>query len=202
VVVSAVPTLGFDETTFRASLRRSFEHILRTSGEAPLPAPSPESGANTGRLLDVLVVLIPPAAAVLSTLINMIDLWLAGRVVRLSGRLRRPWPDLGETRLPPFTWMLLVAAIAACFLPDLAGILGCIFVATLVVAYAAVGLAALHGITRGMASRGVLLGGTYTALVILGWPALLLAVFGLVDAAIDVRARISRRQRPQNWPKS
>jgi hypothetical protein len=200
VVVTAIPTLGFDEETFRASLRRSFERLLSVQTQGPLPTPQGGESASADRLIDVLVVVIPPAAAILSTLVNMIDLWLAGRIVRLSGRLRRPWPDLTETRLPRAAAVLLAAAVIGCFLPDLPGIVAAMFVSTLLVAYAAVGLAALHAITRGMTSRGLLLSGTYTALVIFGWPALLLALFGLVDALIDLRARVVHKRRPPNLP--
>ena len=44
--------------------------------------------------IDVLVVAVPPAAAVFSTIINLVNLWLAARVVGISGRLKRPWPDI------------------------------------------------------------------------------------------------------------
>jgi hypothetical protein len=51
-----------------------------------------------------------------------------------------------------------------------------------------------------MTSRGLLLGGTYTALVIFGWPVLLMALFGLLDAAIDLRARFARKGGPPSRP--
>ena len=46
------------------------------------------------RLVDMLVVVMPAAAAAAATLVGTLNLWLAGRVVRLSGRLSRPWPNL------------------------------------------------------------------------------------------------------------
>ena len=198
VVVAAIPTLGLDEETFRATLRKGFENVL-----SQRPSSTPASDADTAsrdRLIDFLVSVIPPAAAVLSTVINLIDLWLAGKVVRLSGRLPRPWPDLAETRLPPMTPALLGAGLAGCFFPGLLGIVSGVFVATLLVVYAMVGLAVLHFITRGMASRSLLLGGTYTALVIFGWPVLLMALFGLVDAVIDLRTRVAGKGGPPSLP--
>jgi len=196
VVIAAVPTLGLDEDTFRATLRKGFETII-SQRSASTPRGDP---ATTGRLIDFLVGVIPPAAAVLSTVINLIDLWLAGKIVKLSGRLTRPWPELADTRLPPTTSLLLAAGVAACFLPGLVGIVAGVFVATFMVVYAMVGLAVLHFLTRGMTSRGLLLGGTYTALVIFGWPVLLMALFGLLDAAIDLRARFARKGGPPSRP--
>jgi Predicted membrane protein (DUF2232) len=199
VVVAAIPTLGLDEDTFRQTLRKGFENIIsqRTS-----PTPSDITPASRDRLIDFLVTVIPPAAAVLSTVINLIDLWLAGKIVKLSGRLSRPWPALAETRLPPMTPALLAAGLAGCFLPNLVGIVAGVFVAALLVVYAMVGLAVLHFITRGMTSRGLLLGGTYTALVIFGWPVLLMALFGLIDAAVDLRTRAASRGGPPSAPRT
>jgi len=198
VVVAAIPTLGLDADTFHKTLRRGFEQIISQKS-----APAPRSGdpVSTGRLIDFLVSVIPPTAAVLSTVINLIDLWLAGKIVKLSGRLPRPWPELAETRLPPMTPALLVGGVAGCFLPGLTSIVAGVFVATLLVVYAMVGLAVLHFITRGMTSRGLLLGGTYTALVIFGWPVLLMALFGLADAVIDLRARFAGTGSPPGAPR-
>ena len=198
VVVAAIPTLGLDEETFRKTLRQGFENIL-----SQRPSSTPAKTADTAsrdRLLDFLVSVIPAAAAVLSTVINLIDLWLAGKVVKLSGRLPRPWPDLSETRLPPMTPALLGAGLVGSFLPGLLGIVSGVLLATLLVVYAIAGLAVLHFITRGMASRALLLGGTYTALVIFGWPVLLMAVFGLIDAAMDLRTRVAGKGGPPALP--
>jgi len=199
IVVTAIPTLGLDEQTFRTSLRHSFEQILMRPQD---PASLPQIGeaANKDRVIDFLVLVIPPAAAILSTVINMIDLWLAGRIVRLSGRLHRPWPDLAETRLPQVASILLAASALGCFIPGLPGIVAGLFVSTMLVAYAAVGLATLHSITRGTKSRGLALTGTYTALIVFGWPVLLLAGFGLIDAFLDLRARVARRRHPPSSP--
>lgn len=189
IVVAAIPTFGLDYASFRSSLRHGFEQVLRTQGDVP------SSGAeanNLDRLLDVLVVVIPPAAAVLSTTINLTDLWLAARVVRLSGRLRRPWPDLTALRLPRLALPLTAAGLLACLSPGLAGTIAGIFVATMLIAYAASGLAALHYITRGKAGRSVVLGGTYALLVLFGWPVVVLALLGLVDGALDLRARMAK----------
>ena len=55
---------------------------------------------NADRLIDFLVAAIPPAAAVLATITNMLNLWLAARVVKFSGRLKRPWPQLSAMTFP------------------------------------------------------------------------------------------------------
>ena len=57
--------------------------------------------------------------------------------------------------LPGFTPGLLAAAIAGSFLPDLPGMLSGVLAASLFMAYAIMGFAVLHAITRGMGGRSL-----------------------------------------------
>lgn len=193
VVIAAIPTLGVDLDSFHAALRRGLERMLAGRADG---TPDPARKEATARVVDFLVNVVPPAAAVLSTVINVINLWLAARVVNLSGRLARPWPDLAATRLPPSTPLALAAAVLGAFLPGLIGVIAGIVVAALLMLYALVGLAVLHFMTRGMTSRGLILGATYAAIVIFGWPMLLMALIGVIDAALDLRTRAGPRGGP------
>jgi hypothetical protein len=49
-----------------------------------------------------------------------------------------------------------------------------------------------------MNARGFLLGGAYAAVVVFGWPILALCLLGLVEAAIDLRARVARPRGPSS----
>jgi hypothetical protein len=142
------------------------------------------------------VVAIPAAAAVLSTIICLVNLWLAARIVRISGRLSRPWPDLAALTLPPTALGLLAAAIAGSFLPDLVGVLAGAFAASLLMAFAILGFAVLHAITRGLSSRGIVLAGTYAAAFTIGWPVLAMSILGLADIILDIRNRVARKRGP------
>jgi hypothetical protein len=184
VVAAAVPNFGTDRESLEAGLRKSYERILSDQS-----------------VIDLLVVAVPPAAAVFSTLTNLINLWLAARVVRISGRLKRPWPDLAGWTLPPAASSgLLAAAIAGTLLPGLIGVLSSAFAASLLMAFAILGFAVLHAITRGLGSRTVVLAGTYAATVVIGWPVLLMSVLGLVDTVFNIRGRIASKRGPPNLP--
>ena len=63
-------------------------------------------------------------------------------------------------------------------------------------AYGVLGFAVLHTVTRGMASRIFLLGGVYLAVLVLGWPVLALCLLGLIEAVVDLRARIANTRGP------
>jgi hypothetical protein len=54
----------------------------------------------------------------------------------------------------------------------------------------------LHGITRRLQSRSVVLVGVYTAVAIFGWPVLLVALLGLLDIELDLRTRIATMRGP------
>jgi hypothetical protein len=179
IVAAAVPNFGTDQQSVQAALRKAYERILSDQS-----------------MIDVLVVAVPPGAAVFSTVTNLFNLWLAARVVKISGRLRRPWPDLAGLTLPASSSGLLAAAIAGSFLPDLFGILSGAFAASLLMAFATLGFAVLHAITRGTNSRTVVLAAVYAATLILGWPVLALSLLGLAEAAFNIRNRVARKRGP------
>ena len=197
VVVVAIPNFGFDAESFRAGLRQALTHILRVDTEVPTNAPLTTPGvSNTSRLVDFLVAAIPPAAAVLATITNVLNLWLAARIVTFSGLLKRPWPPLAAMTFPRTLTAALAIAVALSFVGSLIGIVAGVVSASLLMAYGVLGFAVLHAITRGMASRIFLLGGVYAAVLVLGWPVLALCLLGLIDAAIDLRARIAPTRGP------
>jgi hypothetical protein len=179
VVAVTVPLFGTDQESLQAAVRKLYERILTDKA-----------------MIDFVVIAIPAVAAAFSTVICLVNLWLAARIVRVSGRLSRPWPDLAALTLPPAALGLLAAAIAGSFLPDLIGVLSAAFAASLLMAFAILGFAVLHAITRGHGSRGIVLAGTYAAAVTIGWPVLAMSVLGLADTVLDIRQRVARKRGP------
>lgn len=152
------------------------------------------SGVNANGLARALVLAAAPALAGCSLVMLMLNLWLAGRVAQLSGQLPRPWPDIPwELRLPRI--YLLIFGVAAAIGPYLGGLPGLIVVivaAALGVAYALIGLAVAHYLTRGSSFRIPLLAAIYLGLAIpVTWLVFLLGlvVAGIVDAAFSLRDR-------------
>jgi hypothetical protein len=190
-VIAAIPTFGLDEESFRAGLRESFERVLNAQSAAEMPTDL--RNIDRKKLVELLVTVIPLAAAVVATITSTVNLWLAGRIVNVSGNLRRPWPDIPEMRFPSFAPALLAGAIAVSFLPNLLGTVGSILAASLLMAYAILGFAVLHALTRDAAARGFILAGSYVAVVLLFWPILLLTLAGLADTAFDIRGRLARK---------
>ena len=193
IVIAGMLTLGSDLDNFRASLRSGLERMLNIQAREPA---SPADTAPQSRLLDILVAVLPPAAAVLATITNVVNLWLAERIVKVSGRLRRPPSDLSAMRFPVYAPAVTAVVVAASFLSGIVGISAGVLAASLLMAYAILGFAVLHMITRGMGSRPFTLGSTYVAVLIFGWPVLVMSLLGLADSAFDLRGRATRRRGP------
>ena len=192
VIAGILLSKGTSEDAIRSALRKGFEKIFRLS-EAQIEV----SGLNDfNRRIDALVTIAPAAGAVSITLLNLMTFWLAGRIVNISGRLRRPWPDLSAMTFPAVTRNLLAVTMVCVLLAGLIGMISSVFAASLATAYAVLGLAVLHAITRSMNGRGLVLTGVYVTIVFI-WPVLLLfAVLGLADAAFNIRGRVGKRRGP------
>jgi hypothetical protein len=193
VVIAAIPNFGIDEESFRSGLRSIFERMLQAQSRSPAE-PLNIPGVDATRLVNFLVTVIPLAGAILATITSVLNLWLAGRIVNVSGLLKRPWPSLPDMEFPPFAPALLGVAIAGTFLPGIVGTIASILAASLAMAYGILGFAVLHSITRNAKARPLLLGTSYAAVFVFGWPVLLVAMLGLADTIFGFRGRKPRTQ--------
>jgi len=191
VLISSIGilTFGTDVDSFNTEMRRGLERIIQFRADNPSAAKT-----NQAQFIDFLVAVIPSAAGVLATIANVINLWLAARIVKFSGRLQRPWPELPAISFPRTTAAVFAIAVALTFAGGMAGLLATVTSAALVVAYGILGFAVLHALTRGTRGRGLVLGATYAAVILFFWPVVALCMLGLADAAIDLRGRAASRR--------
>jgi len=197
IVLVAIPNFGTDAESFRAGLHQALARMLRIETGAPAGAPLTVPGvSNAERLINFLVMAIPPAAAVLATITNTFNLWLAARIVKFSGLLKRPWPPLPAMTFPPLAAAALAIAMGLSFLGGLVGIVAGVLSASLLMAFGVLGFAVLHAITQGINSRGFLLGGVYAGVIVFGWPVLALCLLGLIEIAFNIRARFAQKRGP------
>jgi hypothetical protein len=151
-------------------------------------------------------VLFPPAAAVSLLVINSFNLWLAGRIVLVSGRLSRPWPDIAALALPFAAPIALAVSVAGAFAPDIVGMVCGIVAATLLMVHVMVGLTVVHAVTIGMNARVLILASVYAGFVILSlrtsWASIVLAALGLAETLFGLRGRFAAYRGPPNPPLS
>ena len=162
-----------------------------SAGGPAEPAPDADrSQAEVTRaeLADALARVVPAFAANGLALLLTFYLWAAARIVKISGRLPRPWPDIPATTMPRATLGVLALAVMMCFGPGYVGVLGVALVGSFSAAFALQGLAAFHDRSRGRPGRGMMLFGMYLILFVTQGIALIaLTLFGLADTALDRR---------------
>ena len=188
-------TLGTDAATITEVLRGALLRVLGPRAAA--------SGNEIQQRIDVALMILPAAFAISAMTMLMLNFWLAARIIATSGRLRRAWPDLRSTELPPMTLAALSAAIAFCFSSGLLAMLAHAVTAALLLAYALIGFAVLHTLTVGLKGRGLWLACTYTMVVLSGgWLIVAMAALGIADAIFGFRQRFLHNKRPPPLPAS
>ncbi|QCI68052.1 DUF2232 domain-containing protein [Phreatobacter stygius] len=180
---------GLDFDAYQASLRAAVDQTLRqmTSADAETQA----------TLAAFMTAAVPVAAAIVWTFVTALNLFVAGRIVRASGRLARPWPDLPSMRLPRWMAGALLAGSLASFAPGVIGHVGIIVMAVGLAVFALAGFALAHDVTRGWGMRGFALGLLYAITFIIGWPMIFVALAGLADVLFNLR---DKRQAPPSAP--
>lgn len=151
----------------------------------------PEGVTAKDIALGVLRVL-PLAAAASSVTAMLVNLWLAGRVTRLSGLLTRPWPDVPkEFGLPRVALGALAGGMLLALFDDPAGRVGGVVAAACFAGFVLQGLAVAHFLTRGWPQRIGALAGLYIMMSFIPWAAVAVGLFGIADALFGLRARRS-----------
>ena len=186
---AALLTLGTDDTSISAGLRRGLEAVM---GVRMTDSPQ----GDRDRVLDILVSIAPGAATIIAIVTLTLNLWLAAKITATSGRLRRPWPDLRTTMLPKTAMAALAAAIALCFAGGIVAIAAQVISSALMMVYAMTGFATLHTLMQTFSGRSFVLGSVYAATIFIGWPLIGMISLGLADAIFGIRQSYWIRRGP------
>ena len=185
LVAASIPLVATSLEEYRAALRELFTKAFEARGGTPGLVPD----ADAKPLIELMTALAPSMAAGFWTASSLFNLWLAARIVRASGRLVRPWPDLRRIAFPNKAFIGLFGGFAGSLLPDLAGLVAELFAGTFLMAFALLGLAVVHVITQATPARGLILVAVYGMLVLQPWILLLLAGLGVAEQIFGVRRR-------------
>lgn len=178
--VATLLTLGTDVEEIRALMKKIIEEVF--SKDLERLRGTPLTGAQIDSLTGLMLYVLPGASASSWLASFLLNLWLAGRITQASGRLARPWPDLGLMTFPrPFP-LFLAAATVLTFVPGYFGLIAISFSGALVFAYMLLGLAIIHYVTRDNPQRPFVLSAVYAVLLVLNtWAAIGLALVGLAE---------------------
>jgi hypothetical protein len=190
--VLVLPLIGGSYEALRAPIGEFFRQLSTRAPELGLP---PLNDQQIGALADFVVAALPAALAAYWLAIFALNLYLAGRIARASGRLGRDWPDLPAIAYPAGFPLVLAAALAASFVPGIVGIAGTSFTGALLLAYLIAGLALMHFIARGRARW--ILWFVYAALFLFEpYTAAVLTVAGLLEPIVKLRRRFGASPPP------
>jgi hypothetical protein len=133
---------------------------------------------------------VPLTAGLGWTLIMAANLWLGAVITARSGRLRRPRPDVAAEADLPFTAVLVLAiAMLAATTGDPIGPAANVIAGAFTMAFAIVGFAVVHFITRGRPGRPLILGAAYAAAVIASLAIYVAAALGILERFLRLRTR-------------
>ncbi len=182
----SILVLGPDLDALRSLLRELIEKVFLK--ELPGFKDRQLSPEDVTAITEFSLYALPAASAMLWLGGFLLNFWLAGRITLLSGRLPRPWPDLAAMTFPRGFALGLAAALALTFLSGYPALLGSSFGGAFFLAYLLMGLAIVHYVTRGRASRPFVLWGMYFALLILNtWAAILIALLALLEPFLPLK---------------
>jgi hypothetical protein len=197
----SLPLLTGSFEDYDAGFRAALEIVLRSQLDTPEGAPIElPNGGDPQRFLDLMVLLLPPMAALSTMLSLLFNLWAGARIVRRSARLPRPWPDIAATlNFPRGTGIALAILLAGSWLSGVPGLFSELGAVTLVAAFALLGFAVLHVLTRGVPGRSFILTAAYFLVLLQAW-LIFVALLGLAEQIAGVRARVAARRAGKSPP--
>ena len=184
--ILALILMGGDVETLTKLLRTVIESFVKTE-LSQIPGAPAIGPAEIDEITRSTLYSLPWALGLLAMGTILLNLWLAGRITLASGRLRRPWPDLAAFSLPTGATFVLLIAIALSFVGGLAGLLAAGVAAPFTLAFALVGLALVHSLTRNSPWRTFILAALYVGLLFVPHIGLLLAIAGLAETVFHYR---------------
>ncbi len=204
LTVALLFVLGRDGTELQENLQR----ILRETIEQAVTRQAPEDGKVPQEHLDQMVALamalLPVAAGMLMTVVQIVGFYVAGRIVMASGYLSRPWPDIAAMTFPAGTPLIMAASVLlSALLTGVAGMAAAAAAGAFYLAYVLLGLAIVVYVTRGSPWRFFIIWAVcFGLLVVNTLVSLALAILGLAEPFSPIRRDFmippSQRGRPPN----
>jgi len=150
-----------------------------------------ETAAGRDTLIDGLAWIIPGVIAASWMVMTASTAMLAQGVLARFGLAWRPSPDLAELTLPIWVPLLFGISAAAAAVGGAARFWGVNLLIVLSIPFCFAGLAVLHMAVRRMPRPQIPLVTFYILAGLFGWPLLVIAVLGLLDALFGLRRRLA-----------
>jgi hypothetical protein len=186
LMTATVFLIGGSADGFNEVVQQHFAAILAQISQT-MPIDEVEA---VKKVAEIFLPLVAPVSASIWLLATLLNIWIASRILRGSGRSPRPWAPFSSYTLPRAATLWLGGAGAASFLPGTLGLIGQIGFSLMVTVFTIIGLSAVHGLTIGNPMRAIILGTLYLSLLVLSWIIVLpLMILALADQQFNLRQR-------------
>ncbi|MGL4634535.1 MAG: hypothetical protein ACRCWF_01000 [Beijerinckiaceae bacterium] len=200
VTIMGALSISFDYETVQGHLLKQSEIVYRFMSNIPAGAPlETVNGSNPKVFIEAYAHAVAPVSAAMLSVIYMLNIWLAARIARYSDRLPVEWTPVPEMRLPIWTMPALAACVFGGLLSGYPGFILEVLAASLVIAVAALGYAAVHNVSAGLSTRSLILTPLWLLTFITGISALAMLVAGLAELVFGWRTRVLARRNNRNF---
>jgi hypothetical protein len=189
-----------DLTKERESIRKMLEGADANSLQQILgPEYSPDSIELVINIITRLA--IPGFAGFFCVLFYLVNVWIALKVLNVSGQLERPWPAFSQLEYPPLLIVAFLCAIGIAIQPGTGGDMAMAYVGAFIFVYILLGLAVVHYWAATTSFQTLILAGVYIGLLLsgafmtLGFAFTFLLV-GLSEPLFQLRQRMSQHLPP------
>jgi len=196
-------TLGPEYGAYRAAIAELVQAAMRSGLGDGIDELSGlgASGLSLERIANFMAnYFVPGVAAAASTLLTLLILLVAAKLVSLSGRLSRPLPRIArEFVLPSATLFALAGSVVLAPFNGWPRFVAIAIAGALVILLAMQGLATAHVLIGRIAIRPLILGIGYAMILIAEpWTVAVLALLGLADMVLSLRIRSLAASAPRS----
>ena len=190
LVALSILTTGMTEEAYLQRLTTDLETVIKAEPQFAEIFSNPANADQLKAYIKFFVRITPMFMAALWTAIMVANIWIASKVLKMSERATRPWAPFPELSLPRVAAIALAGSILAAALPGTLGFIAEGYAAAMLCAFAILGLAVVHYMTRGFPGRGFVLATAYVSLFMFNWlAAVLFAMLGIFELGFGIRAR-------------
>lgn len=161
---------------------------LNQSSEQPIPL------QNIEAVTAMLTKLLPFIQSAMWVIILFTAWYLAGHIVRLSGRSKRPRDNLHlSLRMPSLALIFIGFGLVLMFFDGTISYIGAAIAGGFGAGFMMAGLAVLHQKTLGKVWRGTALWAVYIFILLFSFPAAIFVILGLLEAGKPVPMLVSQK---------
>jgi len=141
-----------------------------------------------------MAAIFPAVAAASWLLMIVVNGVMAQKFLTASGKNLRPIPAYSEIEVPIWPAAAVIFGALVAIFGGNAGFFGINVMLIGTIPFFFIGLAVLHSISAAWPGRLFLLVGAYLFLVLLVWPAAIIALLGLIEHWVRLRERMHARR--------